>query len=176
MYIYIKNFKIAYYYVTRSVSPEKRGSNIVTAGCALHNKRCRLTSKVCSMSESLGDGGVIYVSFKEGGRLYYKNSGRVVNKYSEIALYSLETRTSSDNIDKHQTVSIRCSALDITSDNAGILRHFFVPSGKSRNTTDFRKLYFKPVCASVDNDSIYFECINKTVSLEYIVLLHRSQT
>ena len=128
------------------------------------------------MSETVGDAGVIYVSFKEGDRLCYKNSGRVLNKYSNIALHSLETRTASDNIDKHQTVSIRCSALDITGDNAGILRHFFVASAKSHNTTNFRKLYFKPVCASVDNDSIYFECINKTVSLEYIVLLHRSQT
>ena len=76
------------------------------------------------MSETVGDAGVIYVSFKEGDRLCYKNSGRVLNKYSNIALHSLETRTASDNIDKHQTVSIRCSALDITGDNAGILRHF----------------------------------------------------
>ena len=92
-------------------------------------------------------GGIIYVSFKEGDQLYFKNSGGVINKHSEIALYSLETVTARQGT--HHAVGVKCSALEITADDAGVLRHFLIPAGASQSINHFRKLYFKPVRVSV---------------------------
>ena len=119
-----------------------------------------------------GDGGIIVVSLREGDRLYFDNSAEVVGPRSKLALYSVETVTLA-NETKHQPVSIKCSVLNTTLGDDGVLRHFFIPAGKSTHTTHFDKLYFKAVRGGWGRlQRIVFECANKAVSLNHIILLH----
>ena len=113
--------------------------------------------------------GVIYVSSKENGILFFNNLAGVVTNQCEIALYSVET---SQITQFHQQVSISCNALTTsTEDGLGVLRYFFVTPAKTRCTTNFNKLYFKPIDQTLQR--IYFECPNSAISLEYIVIIHR---
>ena len=123
--------------------------------------------------DMVGDGGIIVVSLREGDKLYFDNSPEIVDNYTELALYSLETVTHAVGVEKHQPVGIKCSVLNTVSCD-GVLRHFFIPAGKSYNTTHFNKLYFKPVRGGWGSaQRIYFESTNKLVILNHIVLLRR---
>ena len=140
------------------------------------DKRCSPRNEPCSMSLTVGGAnGIIFISASVGNKLYFKNSGGVIGNSSEIALYSLETQTlHQQGVVEHQPISVGCSVLNITADDAGILRHFFIPAGRSFNNIHFNKLYFKPVRQGWGRlEEIYFECTNKAVILKHIVLLHR---
>ena len=149
---------------------------LLAARCPLHDKRGSFINDVGSMTVApVREDGVIFVSLHEGDKLYFKNSGGIIDNSSEIALYSLETQTlHQHNVAEHQTVSIHCSVLNTTADDAGVLRHFFIPAGKAYNNIQFNKLYFKPVRKGWGHlQELYFECSNKVVVLKHITLLHR---
>ena len=111
--------------------------------------------------------GLIFVSSKERNILFYDNSEGIVNNFSTLALYSVETL---NHTGLHQRVSLKCNVLKTTADGLGVLRHFFAPTEKNHTTTQFNKLHFKAV--EHTRQRIYFECTNEAVLLQHILLLH----
>ena len=124
-------------------------------------------------TSSDGDGGVIFINTKVGDLLYFENLGKVIEEGYEIGVSSVYVKISVFNINKHQSVDIKCTALINNFLKDDFLRNFIMSRENIIITINFNKIYYKPVRGCVDG--IYFESDNKMVSLEHLVLVYRKK-